>query len=408
MHTYLEGTVKDVDTIRYSSAEAMRKRGVTVYPETKVLEIYPDKHEIKVKDLKTDKERIDTYDRLILGIGVEPNIPKYEGMDLENIYLYAGRDNAVALKKLGESKEIENVAIIGGGYIAIEAAMSFAKMGKKVTILNRSERPLKANLDPELIDILIEELQKNKICFTPNVDVKKIEGKDGKVTGVVTDQGVCPAELVITSIGNHPNTAWLKDTLKMNEKGFIIVDDYMKTSAKDVFAAGGATLMKYNPTEDYKNVDLATNARKQGRVAAKNLEGDVFEYTGTQGTSGLKVFDYYFASTGLNGRAAKATDLNYDSVYVERLALDEYLPEDMNAKVYAKLYYDKDSRKILGGQILSKHNLTGQIQALSMAIKGKLTIDDLAFGDFFFQPLFNRPWNILNVLGLEAQKKEAK
>lgn len=180
-----------------------------------------------------------------------------------------------------------------------------------------------------------------------------------------------------------------------------------QSSAKDIYVVGGATLMKYNPAEDYRNIDLATNARKQGRIAAKNLEEDTFPYPGTQGTSGLQVFDYSFASTGLNDKSAAGTDLPWDSVYVETLALDEYLPEEMNDVVYAKLHYDKKTRRILGGQILSTRDLTGEMQALSMAIAGKLTIDDLAFGDFFFQPCFNRPWNILNQLGLEAQKKEA-
>lgn len=385
----------------------MRKRGVTVYPETEVLDIDELNHKIKVKDLKTGEVRFDSYDRLILSVGMEANVPEYGDLDKENIFLFAGRDNGLSLKKLADSKEIQEVVVIGGGYIALEASISFAKNGKKVTMLERCERPLTANLDKELIDVIIEELNKNNIIFTPNVNVKDIEIKGGKATSVVSDKGTYPADLVIVSIGNHPNTAWLKDILKLDERGFIIVDDYMKTSAKDVFAVGGATLMKYNPSGEYRNVDLATCARKQGRVAAKNLNGDTFPYTGTQGTSGLQVFDYSFASTGINERVAQSSP-KYRSVYVERLALDEYLPENMNAKVYAKLYYNVENRQVVGGQILSKHNLTGLIQALSMAIKGRLTIDDLAFGDFFFQPLFNRPWNLLNILGLEAQKQESE
>ncbi|MDO5734788.1 MAG: FAD-dependent oxidoreductase [Eubacteriales bacterium] len=407
MHLYLEGTVKDVNSIRYSSAESMRQRGVEVFPSTQVLEIFPEKHEIKVKDLKSNEERIESYDRLILGAGMSPNIPQIEGLDLKNVKLFGGRDSAELLRYKEVNPAIEDVVIIGGGYIALEAAMCFAKAGKKVTMLNRGERLISTHLDKEMTDILTAEIEANGIDFKGNIEVEKLLGEDGKVKSVVTKQGEFPAQLVIISIGNHPNTGWLKDKIKLNERGFIIVDDYMQSSAKDVFAAGGATLMKYNPIDGYINVDLATNARKQGRIAAKNLNGEVFPYIGMQGTSALKVYDYSFASTGLNAGSAERTELSWDSVYVESLALDEYVPEEMNAKVYAKLIYDKDSRRVLGGQILSKKDLTGSIQALSMVIQAKFTIDDLAFADFFFQPLFNRPWNILNVLGLEAQKKEA-
>lgn len=404
---YLEGTVKDVDTIRYSSAESMRKRGVTVFPNTKVTQLDPENHQITVVDLEKQEERKESYDKLILGIGCAPNDAPFKGADLKNIYLFGGRDSAEILRYKAVTPSIEDVVIVGGGYIAVEAAMCFAKNGKKVTLLIRGDRPLSANLDKEFTDILVKEMEQNGIEVKTHTNVEAFEGKDGKVHAVRTDKGTLPAQLVITAIGNHPNTKWLEGILDMDKKGFVKVDDYMKSSVKDVFVVGGATLMKYNPAKDYRNIDLATNARKQGRIAAKNLEADTFPYPGTQGTSGLQVFDYYFASTGLNDTSADGTDLSWDSVYVETLALDAYLPKEMNDPVYAKLHYDKKTRRILGGQILSTRDLTGEMQALSMAIAGNLTIDDLAFGDFFFQPCFNRPWNILNVLGLEAQKKEA-
>lgn len=407
MHLYLEGIVKDVDTIRYSSAAEMTERGVKVHPNTKVLAINPDKHEIHVRDLKTNKERTETYDKLILGTGVSFNVPDIPGMDLENVYFFGGREAAEILRHKEVSPEIKDVVILGGGYIALEAAICFAEAGKSVTMLNRDERLLETHLDEEMTALLTKECERHGITYIGNALADKLDGEAGKVKTVHSNQGVFPAQLVICAIGNHPNTAWLKDTLELNKKGFIMVDDYMKTSAPDVFAAGGGTLMKCNPIDGKAAIDLASNARKQGRVAAKNLTGDHFPYPGMQGTSALKAFDYYFAATGVNATYARYTPMNTDSVYIETTALDPYLPESMNAKVYAKLFYEKGTRRVLGGQIFSKKDMTGMIQALSVAVYAKLTIDELAFFDFFFQPLFNRPWNVLNELGLAAQKKEA-
>ena len=76
--------------------------------------------------------------------------------------------------------------------------------------------------------------------------------------------------------------------------------------------------------------------------------------------------------------------------------------------VWFKLTYDPDTKAILGGQILSKHDLTAYINVISLAIKTKQTIYDLAYEDFFFQPGFDKPWNILNLAGLAAENKKMK
>lgn len=403
MYLYLDGTVKDVDTIRYSSAEEMRERGVTVYPDTKVVELKPTEHQIVVENAKTQERQTMSYDRLILGNGVAPNEPDWDGIELENVCRFGGRHSAEELRKKQAQPELRNVAIIGGGYIALEAAMCFAKEGKQVTMLERGEQLIGAQLDPDFAKIIQEELKRNGIVLRFGVELGGLVGKDGKVTGVKLKDEIFPTDLVLVCIGSHPDTEWLDGVLERDKRGFLVVDEYQRTSAKDVFAAGASTAMKFNPTGDWVNIDLATNARKQGRVAAKNLEETVFAYPGMQGTSGLRVYDYYLAATGVTAKVAKKAEHEIDCVTVEELALDSYLPEQMNAKVHAKLYYEKKSHRVVGGQILSKKDMTGMIQALSVAIYAKLTVEELAFMDFFFQPEFNRPWSILSKLALSVK-----
>lgn len=69
-----------------------------------------------------------------------------------------------------------------------------------------------------------------------------------------------------------------------------------------------------------------------------------------------------------------------------------------------KLVYDKDSRRILGGQIISNLDLTQFMNTLSVVIQNKMTIEELAMTDFFFQPHFNKPWSLLNIAALQALK----
>lgn len=408
MYLYLEGIVKDVDTIRYATKEGMEAHGVEVYPEHEILKINTKEHSVLVKDLTTGVEREESYDKLILSVGSIPFTLDVDGKDLENVVLFGGRQSAEYLRHKTVDPNIKNVVVVGSGYIGIEAAESFAMNGKNVTVIDILERPLDVYLDAELTNVLEANMKENNVNFVGGEIVQKYVGENGKVTGIVTDKGEYPADLVIVSVGIRPNTSWLKDTLELHPNGFIKTDDYMRTSAEDVFAVGNATLVKYNPTGDYISIALASNARKQGRYAVKNLEEANIPFPGVQGSSALSIFDYKFASTGINEKSGTRSGIEFSSVYVEQDNLVDYVPAELKEKVYAKLYYNPTTRVVLGAQILSKKDLTANIHAVSLAIKAQMTIDDLAYADFFFQPGFERPWSILNHLGLEAQRQERK
>lgn len=406
MYLYLEGIVKDVDTIRYATKEAMEEKGVEVYPESEIVKINSKEHTVLVRDLTSGKERLESYDKLILSVGSVPFVPNVEGKDLENVVLFGGRMSAEDLRYKTVNPNIKNVVIVGGGYIGVEAAQAFAKNGKNVTIIDILERPLDVYLDKELTDVLEKEMASNNVVFSGSQTVQKYLGENGKVSKVITDKGEYPADLVIVSTGVRPNTEWLKGTLELTENGFIKIDDYMQTSEKDIYAVGNATLVKWNPTGDYISIALASNARKQGRYAAKNLEEAKYEFPGVQGSSALPVFSYKLASSGINEKSGTRSGVNFRSVYVEQDTHVDYIPNKFKEKVYAKLFYNPETRVVLGAQILSKYDLTANIHAVSLAIKAKMTIDDLAFADFFFQPGINRPWDILNELALAAQNQE--
>ena len=136
---------------------------------------------------------------------------------------------------------------------------------------------------------------------------------------------------------------------------------------------------------------------------AKNIEKPTIKYIGTQGTSGIKIYEKCIASTGLTEEVAKnTTKYNIGSATI----VDNYRPEFMPTYDTAtvKIVYDKDSRVILGGQILSNLDLTQFMNTLSVVIQNKMTVEELAMTDFFFQPHFNKPWSLLNLVALQVIK----
>ena len=107
------------------------------------------------------------------------------------------------------------------------------------------------------------------------------------------------------------------------------------------------------------------------------------------------------ASTGMTEEVAKATtNFNIASVSIRDNYRPEFMPTFEEAMV--KLVYNKDTREVLGGQIISKIDLTQMMNTLSVVIQNKMTVEELAMTDFFFQPHFNKPWSLLNAIALEA------
>lgn len=405
MQLYLEGVVKDVNSVSYATKEDMGKKGVHVFIQQDVTAINPTEHQVTVHNLADDTTRTESYDKLIISTGAVPAQIPVAGNDLKNIYFMRGRDWAMKLKRATVEPLINKVVVIGSGYIGIEAAEAFAKAGKQVTIIDVLPRILGTYLDSEFTDVLAQELKQNNVDLALGENVKKFVGDNGKVQQVVTDKGTYAADLVIESVGVKPNTAWLADTLELNDDQTIKTDQYQRTSQPDIFAVGDATYVTFAPTGQPAKIALATNSRRQGRYAVKNLEKASQPTPAVSGSSALSVFRYHFASTGIKDATAKNYPVQSTSVYVEDSYRPPFVPDAHNAKVQFKLTYNPENGQILGAQIMSTADVTANINTISLAIQQHLTVADLAYTDFFFQPGFDRPWNIMNVAAQKAQRQ---
>lgn len=393
--------VTEPEKLFYNSPKGLEDLGIKTNMKHEVLDIDLINKKVKVKNLIDNEILEDTYDKLILTLGSWPIVPKFEGGELENIVLCKNYDHAKTI--INKSKDSKNVVVIGAGYIGVELAEAFKIQGKNTILIDAEDRIMSKYLDPEFTDIAEQIFTEKGVRLELGQKVEKFEGKDGKVSKVLTDKNEFEADLVVLCIGFKPNTQLLKDKIDILPNGAIMIDEYMRTSAKDVLAAGDCCVVKYNPAKDTRYIPLATNAVRMGTLIAKNLIEPKLKYLGTQGTSGIKIYDLSIASTGLTEEMANTTTkFNVGSVIVK----DNYRPEFMPTfeEVILKLVFDKDNHKILGGQIISKIDLTQFMNTLSVVIQNEMTLEELAVTDFFFQPHFNKPWSLLNIAALEAIK----
>jgi NADPH-dependent 2,4-dienoyl-CoA reductase/sulfur reductase-like enzyme len=407
----VSGVVQNVNDLFYSNCNELEKLGAEVNMSTEVTRIDTEKKEVTARDLKTGKERIESYDKLIYSAGSWPVDFKVENSDLKNVYVCKLFQHASELIAKAGDPEIKSVAIVGAGYIGIELAEAYHQRGKRVTLVDLQSRVVPAYFDTEFTDRLEADIRKAGVNLVLGAKLTGYTGgKDGKVKQIVTDHGKFDADLVVQCVGFKPNSELLAKADKL-PNGAIKVDSAMQTSIPDVYAIGDSVAIYHAATGSYRHVALATNAVKGGVVAASQINGvKQVRLESITGTNAICVFDNKLASTGLSESAAKAAGLNVASSFYK----DNDRPEFMNdtEEVGVKLVFEKETLRLVGAQIGSygEGSHTECIFYLSLAIQKQMTLLDLAMTDVYFLPHFNKPFNfiisaILQALGLTYMKK---
>lgn len=399
---YLQGEVKDVNGLFYSSPEELASLGADLKMGHEVLKIDAENKSVQVRDLATGAEFTDTYDKLVMTTGSLPIVPPIDGIQNDNIYLCKNYHDAQTL--FAKADDVESVIVIGAGYIGVELVEAFEKRGKKVTVIDGMPRIMNKYFDEPFTDKAAAMFEKHGIKVVTGEMVKGFSG-DKQVT-VKTDGGEYTADIAILSIGFKPNTTLLKGQVDMLPNGAIMTNNYMQTSNPDIFGAGDSVAVHYNPTHDNAYIPLATNAVRQGTLVGMNIVKPTLEYMGTQASSGLKLYDLNFAASGLTKEAAEMQGMDVQSVTVE----DNFRPEFMSSTtpVLMTLVWEAKTHRIVGAQFVSEYDISQSANAVSIAIQAEFKIEQLAMVDMLFQPWFDRPFNYLNSLGQAAVAQAAQ
>lgn len=398
---YVGGIVKDVNGLFYSSPEELRQLGANVFMEYNVEAIDYDQKTVTVKNLSTNEISIDSFDKLVLSTGSWPIIPRIPGISSSNVLLSKNFNQANEI--IDQAKHAQKIVVVGAGYIGVELAEAFELLGKEVVLIDGEERIMPKYLDEEFTYHAQKAFTDNGVKLALGEKVDSFITSNDLVTHIKTNKATYETDLVIMCIGFRPNDTLYKGVLETTPNGALITNEYMQTSNPDVFACGDNANIIYNPTHEVRYIPLATNAVRMGTLVGLNIKDQHVPYVGTQGTSGIKIYDLNISSTGLTEGVAQQAGIEYETITIHDHNRPEFMPSYDD--VLLKLVYEKHTKRLLGGQILSKYDLTAQMNILSLAIQNKMTIEQLAFADFFFQPHYSKPWNLLNTAALAAINK---
>ncbi|WP_419154577.1 FAD-dependent oxidoreductase [Weissella bombi] len=395
---WLGNNISDEQRMFYETPESMVEQGITMKMQHEVVEANLVTKTVRVKNLLTAEMATESFDKIVIATGSKPVVPDIKGIDSENIYMIKSWEDAKRIKAV--SDDISRVIVIGAGYIGAEVAEQYSVNGKKVTLIDAADRVLPNNFSPIITDRIAAAFTENNVTLALSQSVNGFEDLPDGGIRVTTSKGSYDADIAVLGIGFVPNTDLFTDQVEMLSNGAIVTNKYMETSVPDVFAAGDATTVFYNPTQAHDYIPLATNAIRQGMLVGRNINGHNLAYNGTQASSAVELYGYAMSSAGLNKVSAQSRDLDV----VETVYEEDYRPDFMlsTTPVLSLLTWDKKTRRVLGAAFISKHDTSQAANVVSLAIQNQMTIDDLAMADFFFQPNFTQPINFVGAVALKA------
>ncbi len=386
----VEGIAEKEKLMHYPPEVFIKKRGIDLHLRAEVIEV--DQGTVRVRE--EDGEKTYGWDYLLFANGASPRIPPIEGIDLPGVFTADLPPDAVAMRDYLEKNPVEDVVIIGGGYIGVEMAEAFATQGKGVTLIERNPRIMQKAFDREITDVLEGEMRKKLNLRTEEITLR-IEGKD-RVEKVVTDADEYRADLVVVATGIRPNTELAKGIgVRIGETGAIWTNERMQTSVENVYAAGDVAETKHVITGRRVWIPLAPAGNKMGYVAGSNIAGRGIHFPGVLGTSITKFFDVEIGKTGLTEAEAIREGYDVRTAFIKATTRPHYYPGAR--PIWLKGVVDNETNRLLGVQAVGSGVLPRVDTAAAMLMTG-FTTRDAFFTDLAYAPPFAPVWDPLIIL----------
>ena len=317
------------------------------------------------------------YDKLVLAMGAEPMRPPIPGVDLPGVFTLRKSGDAVNIQHWINIHRVKAATLIGAGPIGVEVAYLVASHGVQVHLVEMLDNILPKLLDPDMSNPIEAYMDQHGIDLRLGQRIERING-NGQVGSVALLSGESiQTQMVLLFTGVRPNSKLAEQAgLEMGKLG-LRVNNYLQTSDSDIYAAGD--LIEYPSwiTGNPMLGQLRSNAVIAGRVIAKNILGRKIKYPGFINSCATKFFEKSIAGTGITELQAGEEDMHVIVVVQSSASQHSMMRERRPYTV--KLIFDKQSHKLVGGQIVSDTESPAKhIDALTVAIRGGLTAWDLA------------------------------
>jgi CoA-dependent NAD(P)H sulfur oxidoreductase len=352
---YLGGVISDPESlIAYPAAEFRERRRIDLRLDSVITSVDLEAH------LVVDSDGAEWgYDALVYAAGAQPIVPSIPGVDDPRVMTVRRLEDAIELRaRLGTARR---GVIVGAGYVGLEMAEALHACGLDVTVMDRLSRVM-TTVDPDVAAIIQTETERHCTLLL-DAELRALHSHDSHID-VEYDGGTIPTDVVVLAVGVSPSTGLVSDLAAL-PNGALIVDEQMRTSAEDVYAAGDCIAVHHRVLGEPAFVPLGPAANKTGRVAGTVAGGGEATFAGVVGTAVVKV--------------AEATQVTAKS-------RAKYYPGA--EPIIVRLVHKPDGR-VIGAQLVGRDGVAQRINVVAAALQVGMTVDDIAELDLAYAPPYS-------------------
>ncbi|MEX1113612.1 MAG: FAD-dependent oxidoreductase [Akkermansiaceae bacterium] len=398
---HIGGEIEDRAELLLQTPESLRALlNLEVLTRTEATRIDPAAKRVAIRDLTDGAESEIAYDKLVLAPGASPLRPPLPGIDHPQILTLRNLDDMDRIQ--ATAFIVDHVVIIGAGFIGLEMAEQLHHIGKRVTVVEMQLQVL-PQLDPEMAAPLANALREKGVVLILGDAIEGFTATDSTIGARLKSGRVINTGLVVLSIGVRPESGLAKDAgLTLGARGHVQVDAWQRSSAPDIYAVGDVCETSDPILGRRAAIPLGGPANRQGRTAADHifLGKRALRYPGSIGTAIVRVFGMAGGITGWSEARLRAEGVSYRSVTVNGSSHAGYFPGAET--ITLKLLWSPEDGRVLGAQAVGADGVDKRLDVIATALRGRLTIDDLAHLELSYAPPFGSAKDVVNVAGFAA------
>jgi CoA-dependent NAD(P)H sulfur oxidoreductase len=381
---FVEGRVASASQLITYTPEYFRKeRNIDVRIHSRVTAISHPRREVVLEN----GTRV-AYERLVIATGGRSEVRGISGTDAPHVFTLHTIDDAERMRAFLRERRPATAAVIGAGYIGVEAADALRRNGLAVTIFERAAHALLRD-DADFTAAVRGQLEKHKVELRTGV--------------AVTSVADLAYDMVVIAAGFKPNVEIAAAAgIELGRSGAIRADERTETSIRGIYAAGDCAEVCHLVTGRPTWIPLGTTANKAGRVAGANAAGARERFAGIVGTSIVSIFGMGFATTGFSVAQARAEGFSPVSARIEAYARPKYYA---GTKTTVELVADKATRRLVGGSVIGEDGAAGRINVIATALQTRMRIDEFEQLDLAYSPPFSPVWDPLLICAQQLMKE---
>lgn len=398
---YIGGVIEERDRLFVQTPESFGRRfNIDVRTNNEVTAIDAAAKQVRVRTADGKQYR-ESYDKLLLSPGASPVVPPLNGIDSEGIFTLRNVSDTDRIKEYMTSHRVKRAVIVGGGFIGLEMAENLKHAGAQVAVVEMASQVM-APIDYSIASHVHEHLLQQGVKLYLEQVVEGFSRENDELTVHFKSGVTLKTDIVLLSIGVKAETNLAQAAgLKLGDMRGIWVDEYLQTSAEDIYAVGDAIEYPHPITGKPWMNFLAGPANRQARIVADNMVlGNKIKYEGSIGTAIAKVFNITVASTGLPAKRLKQLAIPYMSATIHNGSHAGYYPGSLQMDI--KITFSPTDGRLYGAQIVGYDGVDTRINQYALAIKHGATVEDLTKLEHAYAPPFSSAKDPVAISGYVA------